>query len=446
MIASNRPLRHALTACLLTAGAVTSLAAQSVPTITVAKRTGRSRYSFGHLYAAAALPDGRVVASDSKSNFFRVVDFKGGDVGTLGVQGDDPEMYRTANAIFPAAGDTLLLLDLAGHKFLRVSPAGEIAGTEPLPTIGGRLLAIPATADAAGNLYFVRDSIDLAKHSLLPIATIVREPIAGGALEPVGQLQRFAPGDSAGKGIMPFPARDAWALRADGLAARVTADTYRVIWSRDGRELGRTAPLPYQPIAVDAAEQQAFRDSTTAAMQAMSTQLSQIMSKDSGGRNVTMLPGGGMRVAMGGPPPDGAMMGGGNVVVTRTVGADGGGAVAFGGSAPSEAPAGGVASGGAAATRLPTPTFGPFPADKPAITAGSQAALFDAAGMLWISRSRAHGDHTPHYDVVAEGRGLVAHVDLPDDTRIVAFGPGVIYLAHLDGDQDYLERYQLPKF
>ncbi len=445
MIASNRLMRCAVAACLVTAGGLTALSAQSVPTVPLGKRTGRSKYSFGHLYAAAALPDGRVVASDSKSNFFRIVDFKnGGDVATLGVQGDDPDMYRTANAVFPVAGDSLLLLDLAGHKFLKVSPTGEVAGTEPLPTMAGRLLAVPATADAAGNIYFVRDSFDVAKRSPVPFAKIMRQPIAGGTLVPIGELQRFAPGDTGAKGIMPFPARDAWALRPDGLAARVTADSYQVIWSRDGHEAGHTGPLPYHPVPVDAAEQQAFRDSAAAAMQAMTTQLAQIMSKDSGGRGVTMMPGGGMRVTMGGPPPDGAMMGGGGAVtVTRMVGGDGGGTVAFG--APGDAPPGGVASGGPA--MKPTmPPIGPFPATKPPITAGSATAMFDAAGMVWIARSRAHDDHVPHYDVVAEGRGLVAHVDLPEGTRIVAFGPGVVYLAHPDGDQDYLERYALPKF
>ncbi len=445
MIASSRLFRSLSVVALLAAAGATAIGAQAVPTVTVNKRTGRSKYSFGHLYAAAALPDGRVVASDSKSNFFRIVDFKrGGDVATLGVQGDDPEMYRTANAVYPVAGDSLLLLDLAGHKFLRVSPSGDVAGTEPLPTMSGRLLALPAGVDAADNVYFVRDSFDMARRAPVPFATIVREPIAGGNLEPVGQLQRFAPGDTNIKGIMPFPARDAWALRPDGLTARVTADTYRVIWSRDGHESGRTAALPYTPVPVDAAEQQAFRDSATAAMQAVATQLSQIMSKDSGGRNVTMLPGGGMRVAMGGAAPDGGAMAGGAVTVTRIGGGDGGGAVFMGGP-PGEAPPGAIASGGPA-VKPTLPPIGPFPATKPPITAGSTTAMFDAGGMLWIARSRAHDDHVPHYDVVAEGRGLVAHVDLPEGTRIVAFGPGVVYLAHPDGDQDYLERYALPKF
>jgi hypothetical protein len=36
-------------------------------------------------------------------------------------------------------------------------------------------------------------------------------------------------------------------------------------------------------------------------------------------------------------------------------------------------------------------------------------------------------------------------VNLPEKTRVVGFGKGVVYLAHADGQEEYLERYPLPK-
>jgi hypothetical protein len=447
----NHCRRHlAAIVALLGIGAVVPLTAQSVPTVSVGKRTGRSRYSFGHIEAARPLPDGRVVASDSKSNFFRIVDYShGGDVTTLGVQGEDSDMYRSAGMVLSFGGDSLLLQDAAGRKYLRVTPQGTISGTDPIPQAGNRpFFGTPAALDSAGNLYFVHDSFDFAKRVPIPTADIDRVPLAGGSAQRVAEVQVFRPDQAGGKGIMPYPYRDAWALRSDGLAARVEADTYQVIWSRDGHEIGRTGPLPYQPVPIDAAEQQAFRDSAAAAMQSMARQMSQVIA--SGGRgqggsgtSTTMMgaPGGAVFVTSGsgsdGPPPlppPGAGGGGRTMVFVSD------------GSAPTTVSTSGDSAGRASVFDPATLPIAAFPADKPPITSAWPTAIFAPDGMLWIARSRAHDDHTPLYDVVAEGRGLVARVTLPDHTRLVGFGRDGLYLAHADGDQEYLERYAMPKF
>ena len=75
-------------------------------------------------------------------------------------------------------------------------------------------------------------------------------------------LPPAAPISSGCSGIVPFYYfHDVWAVRADGLIARVTSDTFEVVWLRDGKETGRTGAIPYQAIAITAAEQQAVRDS-----------------------------------------------------------------------------------------------------------------------------------------------------------------------------------------
>ena len=68
-----------------------------------------------------------------------------------------------------------------------------------------------------------------------------------------------------------------------------------------------------------------------------------------------------------------------------------------------------------------------FPAAKPAVPSSGTivAAAFDANGMLWVARERVHGDVVPHYDVIAEGKGVVGHVNLPPKSRLVGFGKGV---------------------
>ena len=71
-----------------------------------------------------------------------------------------------------------------------------------------------------------------------------------------------------------------------------------------------------------------------------------------------------------------------------------------------------------------------FPATKPALpTSITNIVLFDASGMLWVPREHVRGDVVPHYDVIAEGKGIVAHVNLPTGTRLIGFGKNAVYLA-----------------
>ena len=87
-----------------------------------------------------------------------------------------------------------------------------------------------------------------------------------------------------------------------------------------------------------------------------------------------------------------------------------------------------------------------FPATKPALPSmGGAIAMFDANGNLWVARERVRGDAVSKYDVIAEGKGIVAQVKLPADTRLVGFGKGVVYLARAEEGSDWLERYAMPK-
>ena len=86
----------------------------------------------------------------------------------------------------------------------------------------------------------------------------------------------------------------------------------------------------------------------------------------------------------------------------------------------------------------------PFPETKPAIPSSGIVAAFDPNGTLWVARERVRGDNTPKYDLIVEGQGIVGQVKLPANTRIVGFGKSGVYLARVDGDAEWLERYPLP--
>jgi hypothetical protein len=433
-------LATTLSATVLLAALASSAPAQGTTPVDLGKRVARSKYQLGRVFAVQELPDGRVVASDTKEAAFRLIDLATGGDALLGKQGDGPDEYRTATAVLPLPGDSLLLYDALGHKALHLTPSGDVAAVIPVAVpSGSRFFTLSAT-DGSGNLYYTVTEFDTAAKAMKPSASL-RRLVQGGTTDQELMRINIRRADQAhAQGILVFPFRDAWAVRNDGLIARVLADSYQVIWSRDGHETGRTGPLPFQPIAISAAEQQAITDSMRQGMKNMVSSVGMAAPA-----NRTIGDGGGGQTIMFG---DGGGGGGTQVFVMR--GGDGGGAPPAG--ADRAAVEAGRAAGQAAGASGQSFTFNPsdipiapFPATKPAIASSGLVAAFDPNGSLWVARERMRGDNAPKYDVIAEGKGIVGHVKLPANTRLVGFGKNGVYLARLDGEAEWLERYPLPK-
>ena len=437
---------------LIAALAIPPAGAQTTATVELGKRTARSRYTLGHLFALQELPDGRVVASDTKEQVFRLVDFAKGDVGLVGKPGDDADNYRAASLILRLPGDSLGLYDPAGRKLLHVTPQGTVASVESLPPPmlpNKRQLGTLLGTDPSGALYFnVSEQFDTATKALSGVAMLTRVAPGATADEPQLTYRTRRASQTRPNGMMPYAFRDAIAIRSDGLIARVLADTYEVIWTRNGRETGRTGALPFRPIPISAADQQAFKDST----------IEQLKARMAAGRAAAA----GGAAGGGGRSGDVGFAGGGQQVIV--IGGGGGGAT--GAAMPAMAVGGGggqrmiidgtdvtsSAAGGGNARVMSAGTFNPadmpfgaFPDRKPVILTAGVVAIFDGNGNLWVARERARGDAVPHYDVIAEGKGIVARVNLPSGTRLVGFGKNAVYLARDDEGSDWLERYPMPK-
>lgn len=421
----------ALVTATLAVGMLGHAVAQSAVTTDLGKRTGKSKYALGSLYAMRELADGRVVAVDLKEGVFRLIDFNRGDVSLLGTQGDDDGNYRRASGLLDLPGDSLGLVDATGPRMLHLSSAGAFGAMTPLPGASQKLFAF--ATDQQGNAYFratVRDSAGLPSAQ----SWITRlSPTDEAPVQLVPYRTRAA--DQTGAGLMPFRFTDAIAIRRDGLVARVVADTFQVIWYRDGKEAGRSGRIPYEPIVISDAEKQAMQDSVVQAFKGLTA--------GRGGAN----PNGGQTFTLGGPAGGGG--GDGNrVVIMNGSGGDLSATVgALSGARSATTSAGGSAGGGVVqmANFDPTKLLGVFPATKPPIPNGSNVAMFDAEGHLWVARSKVRGDLLSHYDVIDQQRGVIGHVTLPQGTRLVGFGKGVAYLARADEGSDWLERYATPK-
>ncbi|MGH7583072.1 MAG: hypothetical protein ACREL5_07605 [Gemmatimonadales bacterium] len=420
--------------------------AQTAPSFEIGKRLARSRYAYGYIGAAREIADGRVVVIDAKEGTFRLIDLAKGDDQLLGNQGTDAGDYQRASAILPWIGDSLLLYDAPGHQALHLSPSGHIAGVAPF-TMPGR--GFPQAADATGTAYVLSTTIDTTVHPPALKQTLNR--VVSGSMQPVTTLAMMRRDQMIGNGRQAYPFRDAWAVRSsDGLVARVVADTYQVIWYRDGQEIARSGALPDQPIPITPADEQAYKDSATAAMKAM---------MGVGGRGTAGFGTGDVRIMgrgdVAGDKGAGGMAGGSVQMMTMT--RDGSGNVTVTSGGPPDGARGGGAGGttvidgrgaGGGRAMIIDPTkvpWAPFPATRPPIPAFGTVAMFDANGLLWVERERPHGDQNPRYDVIAAGSGVVAHVELPANTRLVALGTYGVYVARTDNDGEWLERYALPK-
>ena len=449
---SSTRLNPALCAAALLAVAAGSIAAQAAPTVALGKTTAKSKYTLGYLFSIQELADGRVVASDTKENIFRLVNLSTGEVGSVGKQGDDADSYRSATLVLRLPGDSLALFDPAGRKLVHVTPQGEVARMVPLPTMSnGRRIGTPLAMDQNGSIYFtVPERFDTVTRQSTGIGGLTRIGMGADADEPQMTYRARRADQVALKGRMPYIFKDGIAVRSDGLMARVVSDSYQVVWGRNGKEVGRTGPIPYTPIALTKEEVQATKDSANAFMKQMlagggrggpggATSFG-----SSGGMAGASMGGGGERIIVMGGGGGGAPMmvggAGGSVgqMITREIGAA---------SSDSARRAGGgntTVMNGANINPADLP-WGDFPDVKPPIPSQGTVAMFDATGNLWVARTGKVGDPVPHYDVIAEGKGLIGHVDLPKGTRLLGFGRNAVYLARNDEGSDWLERYAMPK-
>ena len=456
----SRRLAPTLTAAALIATLAGSMAAQAVPSVNLGKATAKSKYTLGRLFSMQELADGRVVASDTKEQIFRLVDLNKGVVDAVGKQGDDADSYKSASVVLRLPGDSLGLYDPLNRKLMTVSSKGDVGRFIAMPaTSNNRRIGTPIGADQNGALYFtLPETFDTATKMLSGSAGVTRFSPGADADEPQMTFRTRRADQMKSSGMRVFVFRDAVAIRSDGLMARVVADTYQVVWGRNGKETGRTGPLPFTPIMLSETEQKAVKDSVIEGMKA-------IMAGGRGTGQVTTFDGGGGRGGAAGGPVRVTELGpgsGGGTFVIMGGGGGGGmssGTVMVGGAGMDVAVARGAveaksAGGAAGDTKVVSNApfnpadlkFAEFPAYKPPMAGnGNTVAMFDGNGNLWVARSTTRGDNVPHYDVIAEGKGLIGKVNLPEGTRLLGFGKNSVYLARSDEGSDWLERYAMPK-
>src|SRR5688500_12239189 len=73
---------------------------------------------FTRIVAVRELADGRVLVSDAGERKLFLTDFTSGAASVIGQEGQGPEEYRSVGQLFALAGDSTLLVDQLGARWL----------------------------------------------------------------------------------------------------------------------------------------------------------------------------------------------------------------------------------------------------------------------------------------------------------------------------------------
>src|SRR5690606_5513167 len=105
------------------------------------------------IFAAAELPDGRVLVVDNREPAIAVVE-TAGRLGRLGREGPGPEEYSLPASILRQPDGTFHVYDARNARYSVVSADGRVTGTAPLvrPELSG--FSAPRGPDTEGFIYF----------------------------------------------------------------------------------------------------------------------------------------------------------------------------------------------------------------------------------------------------------------------------------------------------
>jgi len=371
--------------------------------IVLAKPDAEHAEPFSMITGVRELRDGRVLVSDNKDKVVLVIDFKGGSV-KLGREGAGPGEYALPNAIAALPADSSAIWDGGNRRYLMILPDARLGREfrlEPPEGLGpagyGAFAATtPRGVDARGNIYFqgspfVSVGDGPAPADSIPVIKFDRarqrpETVAYVRPPKGNATVTAAPGRgvSVTNGLAnPLVPLDAWAVLPDGKVAVLHGDPYRmdVYAARTAKTSGPS--VPFEKLRVDGAMKQ-------------------------------------------------------SIIAQRKR--------QLAGAAPRTRPGGGDAQNFPSGMLKQLMNLEPWPEYAPPFMRDAVIARpLGATGQVWVLRVNRTEAEPARYDVFDGAGRVVARVELPPKSRIVAFGNGTAYAVRTDDDElQYLQRYRLP--
>lgn len=364
--------------------------------IAIGKPDAASKESFTQVTGVRELPSGKVLVVDRSDKVVQLVDLAAGTMMKVGREGEGPGEYGFPSTLLGLPNGQTLLYDMAGRRFLYISPEGKTGDILEMPRpaaptagAGGPIVSFGLNdirgIDAQGRIYFAGSPFN-ASGGTADSVPILRWDRVKPVFDTVGYITQPKASAQASGGGGSFTVRigggkvwapsEAWDVAGDGRVARVVPSPYRVIWVGSGKAV--LGPVqPYTPIKVTEADKALFKENQKKNRPTM----------------ITIGGGGGTRA---GPPPN---------------------------------------------VQQQEPEF---EETMPPFT-GRSSVFASPDGEAWVLRTRSAGDNVPTYDVFDRTGALVKKVMLNPSSRVVGFGKGTVYVARTDDDDlQYLERYKKP--
>jgi hypothetical protein len=228
---------------------------------------------FTRIVAVRELADGRVLVSDAGERKLFLADFTSGAVSVIGQEGQGPGEYRSVGQLFALAGDSTLLVDQIGARWLQLHGARivQTVGADAPAIRGG--FRVPNGVDMRGFVLGTRPMGAVAGAAALSMpprmdsSHLVRVSRATGRADTIAALMsrpaRIRTQGTANTTTMieittnPLAAGDLATMFGDGTGAIARVAPYRVDWiTADGR-LTRGGALPFTRVNVTAREKEA---------------------------------------------------------------------------------------------------------------------------------------------------------------------------------------------
>jgi hypothetical protein len=336
--------------------------------------------SFTSIAGVRALPNGRAVVTDQADQRLLLVNFADGSATPIGRQGEGPAEYRFPLAPLPGPLNTTYVVDASLQRMLLVSTAGAIVSTVSLSRAGLPVGANPHGSDRSGRVYFEQDSFDPDRGTFSDSVSILRWNPHDSRIDRIGRVW------SGGRVIVNRPTGKA------SLARSITPYPALDAWAVYPN--GDIAIVHHQPFRLDVV-------SATGVVRHGSPRSYPPLPVTAADRSAYRK----------------------QMSFVRS-----GASLKGGGTGPQRSE-----------DVVPDAEF---PLSMPPFVASSVAMSPD--GQLWIGRSHPAGEHLWYYDIFDARGAVVAVAKIAAGSKVVGFGPGVVYVARTDPADDlvYLERYE----
>jgi len=260
-------LASILTIHLLTGPTVQSAAAQGVPQIALSKPLVEHPEPLTMPAAIKELSDGRLIVTDMQDRLVFLYDFAKGTATQVARQGKGPLEFQMPAGLFPI-GDSVAVVDLVQGRLLILSPSGQPVRTERLVADGDAMQAIMKVGtivgvDSRGRYYSETRGITLVPGKMPTMSdtvALVRWRKLGASGDTLAKRYDYTPMPKMGGDpksgmrmaiqVIPYPARDSWAVFRDGRVVVVRSADYHSEWIDGEGQLARGPRVSYTPVPV----------------------------------------------------------------------------------------------------------------------------------------------------------------------------------------------------